>query len=110
MEQRAMEAERESVKYKQVEYLLDKQGQVFDGLISGVSKWGIFVQLVESKSEGLIRFSAMKDDFYYLDEDNYQIIGRQYGQKFRLGDPVKVIVKNIDLGRRQLDFELVDEV
>jgi len=110
MEQRAMEAERESVKYKQVEYLLDKQGQVFDGLISGVSKWGIFVQLVESKSEGLIRFSAMKDDFYYLDEDNYQIIGRQYGQKFRLGDPVKVIVKNIDLARRQLDFELVDEI
>ena len=110
MERRAVEAERESIKYKQVEYLLDKQGQIFDGLISGVSKWGIFVEIVESKSEGLIRFSAMKDDFYYLDEDNYQIIGRQYGQKFRLGDPVKVIVKNIDLARRQLDFELVDEI
>ncbi len=109
MERRAVEAERESIKYKQVEYLLDKQGQIFDGLISGVSKWGIFVEIVESKSEGLIRFSAMKDDFYYLDEDNYQIIGRQFGQKFRLGDPVKVIVKNIDLGRRQLDFELVEE-
>ncbi len=109
MEKRAADAERESIKYKQVEYLLDKKGQIFDGLISGVSKWGIFVQIVESKSEGLVRFGAMKDDFYYLDEDNYQIIGRRYGQKLRLGDPVKVIVKNIDLAARQLDFELVDE-
>lgn len=110
MEKRAAEAERESVKYKQVEYLLDKKGQIFDGLISGVSKWGIFVQIIESKSEGLVRFNTMKDDFYYLDEDNYQIIGRRYGQKLRLGDSVKVIVKNIDMSSRQLDFELVDEL
>ena len=108
MEKRAVQAERDSIKYKQVEFLLDKQGQIFDGLISGVSKWGLFVELVESKSEGLVRLSNMKDDFYYLDEDNYQIIGRKYGQKLRLGDPVKVLVKQVDIVRRQLDFELVE--
>ncbi len=109
MEKLAAEAERASIKYKQVEFLLDKVGKTFDGLISGVSKWGIFVELVESKSEGLIRFNDMKDDYYYLDEDNYQIIGKRYGQKLRLGDPVRVLVKNVDLGKRQLDFELVEE-
>lgn len=109
MEKRAADAERESVKYKQVEYLLDKKGEIFDGQISGVSKWGIFVALIESKSEGLVRFNTMKDDFYYLDEDNYQIIGRKYGQKLRLGDPVKVIIKKVDMTSRQLDFELVEE-
>ncbi len=108
MEKRAAEAERASVKYKQVEFLLDKVGKTFDGLISGVSKWGIFVELVESKSEGLIRFNDMKDDYYYLDEDNYQIIGKRYGQKLRLGDPVRVLVKNVDMEKRQLDFELVE--
>lgn len=109
MEKRAVQAERDSIKYKQVEFLLDKQGKIFDGLISGVSKWGIFVELIESKSEGLVRFNSMKDDFYYLDEDNYQIIGRKYGQKLRLGDQVKVLVKQVDIIRRQLDFELVEE-
>jgi ribonuclease R len=109
MERRATEAERASVKYKQVEFLLDKVGKTFDGLISGVSKWGIFVELVVSKSEGLIRFNSLKDDYYYLDEDNYQIIGKRYGQKFRLGDKVRVLVKNVDLERRQLDFELVED-
>ncbi len=109
MEKRAAEAERASVKYKQVEFLLDKVGKTFDGLISGVSKWGIFVELIESKSEGLVRFNDMKDDYYYLDEDNYQIIGKRYGQKLRLGDKVRVLVKNVDLVRRQLDFALVDE-
>ena len=109
MERRAAEAERASIKYKQVEFLLDKVGKTFDGLISGVSKWGIFVELVESKSEGLIRFNDMKDDYYYLDEDNYQIIGKRFGQKLRLGDPVRVLVKNVDMENRQLDFELVEE-
>ena len=108
MERRAIQAERDSVKYKQVEYMLDKIGQVFDGQISGVSKWGIFVEIVESKSEGLIRFSNLKDDYYYFDEDNYRIIGRQNGYVYRLGDKVNVLVKNVDLENRQLDFELVD--
>ncbi len=108
MERKAIEAERASVKYKQVEYLLDKKGQVFDGQISGVSKWGIFVEITESKSEGLIRFNDLQDDYYYFDEDNYRIIGRQHGYIYRLGDKVKVLVKKVDLDRRQLDLELVD--
>ncbi len=108
MERKAIEAERASVKYKQIEYLLDKKGQVFDGQISGVSKWGIFVEITESKSEGLIRFNDLQDDYYYFDEDNYRIIGRQHGYIYRLGDKVKVLVKKVDLDRRQLDLELVD--
>lgn len=108
MERRAAEAERASVKYKQVEFLIDKVGKVFEGLISGVSKWGIFVELTISKSEGLIRFNDLKDDFYYLDEDNYRIIGKKYGQTYRLGDKVQVLVKSVNLERRELDFQLVD--
>jgi ribonuclease R len=109
MERRAIEAERESVKYKQVEYLLDKKGQVFDGLISGVSKWGIFVEIIESKSEGLIRFNELKDDYYFFDEDNYRIKGRQFGHVYRLGDKVRVIVKDVNLEKRELDLGLMEE-
>ncbi len=108
MEKKATQAERDSVKYKQVEFLLDKKGKVFDGVISGVSKWGIFVQLLISKSEGLIRFNELKDDYYYLDEDNYRIIGRQSGNIYRLGDKVNVLVKDVDMEKRQLDFVIVD--
>jgi len=108
MERRAAQAERDSVKYKQVEFLLDKIGKVFDGVISGVSKWGIFVQLNISKSEGLIRFNDLKDDYYYLDEDNYRIIGRQSGNIYRLGDKVNVLVKDVDMENRQLDLEIID--
>ncbi len=108
MEKKAVQAERDSIKYKQVEFLLDKKGKIFDGIISGVSKWGIFVQLVVSKSEGLIRFNELKDDYYYLDEDNYRIIGRQSGNIYRLGDEVNVLVKDVDLENRQLSFVIVD--
>ncbi|MFK5855260.1 MAG: ribonuclease R [Bacteroidota bacterium] len=108
MERKATQAERDSIKYKQVEFLLDKKGKVFDGVISGVSKWGIFVALNVSKSEGLIRFNELKDDYYYLDEDNYRIIGRQSGNIYRLGDKVNVLVKDVDLEKRQLDFVIVD--
>ncbi len=81
---------------------------MFDGVISGVSKWGIFVQLDISKSEGLIRFNELKDDYYYLDEDNYRIIGRQSGNMYRLGDKVHVLVKDVDMEKRQLNFVIVD--
>lgn len=108
MEKLAAEAERASVKYKQVEFLEDKVGKVFPGMISGVSKWGIFVQITESKSEGLIRFNDLRDDYYYLDEENYRIIGKQHGQIYRLGDEVNVLVKKVDLMKRQLDFEIVE--
>ncbi len=108
MERKAVEAERASVKYKQVEFLMDKIGQVFEGLISGVSKWGIFVELIDSKAEGLIRFNELKDDYYYFDEDNYRIIGKQHGNVYQLGDKVNVLVKKVNLEQKQLDFELVE--
>jgi len=107
MERSAIEAERESVKYKQAEFLLDKIGQEFEGLISGVSKWGIYIEIIGNKCEGMVRLQDLQDDFYYLDEDNYQVIGSRYGQLYKLGDQVNIRVKKIDLGKKQMDFEMV---
>lgn len=107
MERKAEAAERASVKYKQAEYMLDKVGQEFDALISGVSKWGIFAEIVGTKCEGMIRLRDLLDDFYYLDEENYQVIGSRKGHQFKLGDKVKIKVKRIDLPRKQMDFGLV---
>ena len=73
-----------------------------------MSKWGIFVEIGDSKSEGLIRFNNLKDDYYYFDEDNYRIIGRQHGYVYRLGDKVNVVIKKVNLDSRQMDLELVD--
>ncbi len=106
MERRAQEAERASIKYKQAEYMADKIGQEFDGLISGVSKYGIFVELIESKCEGMIRLTDLDDDFYYLDEDNYRVIGHRYGHEYKLGDPIRIRVKHIDIRKKQLDYAL----
>ncbi|MBK7172124.1 MAG: ribonuclease R [Bacteroidales bacterium] len=110
MERKAMEAERASTKYKQAEYMLDKIGQEFDGLISGVSKWGIYVELVESKCEGMIPLRNMNDDFYYLDDENYRIIGQRSGKVYRLGDSIRIKVKKIDLQKKQMDFEQVRDL
>jgi len=107
MERKAESAERMSVKYKQAEFMVDKVGQIFDGLISGVSKWGIFVEIVGTKCEGMIRLRDMYDDFYYLDEENYQVIGSRRGQQYKLGGIVKIKVKKVDLPRKQMDFVLV---
>ncbi len=107
MERNAQQAERTSIKYKQAEYLLDKVGQEFQGLISGVSKWGIFVELDVCKCEGMVSLKYMDDDFYYLDEDNYRVIGHKFNKEYKLGDPIRVIVKKIDLAKKQMDFVLV---
>ena len=109
MEKQAEEMERQSVKYKQAEYLQDKIGQVFDGLISGVSKWGLYVELKGNKCEGLVRYDDMPGDYYYLDEDNFRVIGQESGRVIQLGDEVKVMVKNVNLLKRQMDFELIME-
>lgn len=109
MEKQAEEMERQSVKYKQAEYLQDKIGQVFEGLISGVSKWGLYVELIGNKCEGLIRYEDMPGDYYYLDEDNFRVIGQESGRIIQLGDAVKVRVKGVDLLKRQMDFELLIE-
>lgn len=107
MERKAVEAERASVKYKQAEYMLDKVGEEFDGLISGVSKWGIFVELVETRCEGMVSIKYMDDDFYYLDDENYRVIGQRFGKEYKLGDPVRIKVRKVDISRKQMDFELV---
>ena len=109
MEKQAEEMERQSVKYKQAEYLQDKIGQVFDGLISGVSKWGLYVELKDSKCEGLVRYDDLPDDYYYLDEDNFRVVGQESGRVLQLGDEVTVMVKNVNLLKRQMDFELIME-
>ena len=107
MEKQAEEMERQSVKYKQAEYLQDKIGQVFDGLISGVSKWGLYVELKDSKCEGLVRYDDLPGDYYYLDEDNFRVIGQESGRVLQLGDEVTVMVKDVNLLKRQMDFELI---
>jgi ribonuclease R len=107
MEKRAEQAERESVKYKQAEFMMDKIGQEFYGLVSGVSKWGIFVEIEGNKCEGMVSLKYMNDDFYYLDEDNYRVVGQRYGQEYKLGDRVKIRVRKVDLQKKQMDFVLV---
>lgn len=107
-EKNAVEAERASVKFKQVEYLADKVGQVFNGVISGVSKWGIFVEVQGNKCEGMVQYNDIDDDFYYLDEDNYCAVGQRYGHLYKLGDEVRIKVKKADLFKKQLDFVFVD--
>ncbi|MBP6870644.1 MAG: ribonuclease R [Bacteroidales bacterium] len=109
MERMAVEAERASVKYKQAEYMLDKIGEEFFGLISGVSKWGIYVELLESKCEGMVRLRDLADDYYFLDEENYQVIGQRTGFRYKLGDKVKIRVKKIDLSRKEMDFQIVND-
>ncbi|HOF16504.1 MAG TPA: ribonuclease R [Bacteroidales bacterium] len=109
MEQRATDAERNSIKYKQAEYLSDKIGETFNGLISGVSKWGIWVELKESKCEGMVSVKTLTDDFYYLDEDNYRYIGQQTGKILRLGDDVNVKVRKVDIAKKQIDFIFVND-
>lgn len=109
MERRAIEAERASIKYKQVEFMQDKVGQVFDGVISGLTDWGIYVEIVENKCEGMVSLQGLVDDFYEFDEDDYMIVGRHSGKKFQIGDLLQIEVVNANLSRRQLDYKLVED-
>ena len=109
MEKKAADAERTSIKYKQAEFLSDKLGQVFPALISGVSKWGIYAEIEGNKCEGMIPIGSLKDDYYMLDEDNYQVIGRRHGRCYKLGYPVHIRVRKVDLLKKQIDFDLVEE-
>lgn len=106
MERLAQEAERESVKYKQVEFMSDKVGEAFDGLISGVSKWGIYVEIKENRCEGMVRLRDMDDDYYFLDEDNFRVIGYNTRKEFKLGSPVRIRIKRADFLKKELDFTL----
>ncbi len=109
MEILAMEAERASVKYKQVEFMQDKIGLQFDGIISGVTEWGIYAEILENKCEGMISIRGLKGDFYEYDEDNYCIRGRRSGRKYQIGDPVRIEVVKTNLVRKQIDFALVSD-
>jgi len=108
MEQLAANAERSSIKYKQVEYMRDHLGEEFDGMISGVTEWGLYVELDENKCEGLVPMRDLADDYYDFDEKNYCLRGRRRGNVYRLGDTVRVKVANANLDRKQLDFIIVD--
>ena len=109
MEKRAADAERASIKYKQAEYLEENVGNIFAGLISGVTEWGMYVELIENKCEGMIRLRDITDDFYVLDEKNYCIVGQRKHKKYQLGDEVMVKVKKVDLSKRQIDFTLIQQ-
>lgn len=103
----AQDAERDSIKYKQAEYMRDRVGKVFRGRISGLAKWGIFVQEEETLSEGMVRLSELPDDYYNFDEKNYAIIGERTGRRFRLGDKVRVKVAAAEPATRSIDFVFV---
>jgi len=108
MEQLASNAERASIKYKQVEFMSDKLGQVFDGVISGVTEWGIYVELVENKCEGMIPIRDLDDDYYTFDDKNYCLVGRRFHKKYQLGDEITVKVAKANLDKKQLDFILAE--
>jgi len=106
MEQLAANAERASIKYKQVEFMSDRIGQIFDGVISGVTEWGIYVELIENKCEGMIPIRDLDDDYYTFDDKNYCLEGRRYHKKYQLGDEITVKVAKANLDKKQLDFVL----
>jgi len=108
MERLAAEAERASVKYKQVEYMSDKTGREFEGVISGVTEWGIYVEIIENQCEGMIHIRELGDDYYEYDMENYCIKGRSTGKIYTLGDKVTIEVVKADLQKKQLDYRLVN--
>lgn len=107
MEQLAANAERSSIKYKQVEYMKDHIGEVYTGIITGVTEWGLYVELDDNKCEGLVPMRNLADDYYELDEKNHTIVGRRHGNRYRLGDAVRVKVARAALDQKQLDFSIV---
>ena len=107
-EKRALAAERASIKYKQVEFMQKMLGQVFDGIVTGVIEWGIFVEIIETKCEGKIRISTLKDDFYQFDEKNFRIVGKHNKKTITLGDTLQVILVRTSIFRRIIELELVD--
>ena len=109
MEQLAASAERASIKYKQVEFMSDKLGQVFEGTVSGVTEFGLYVEINENKCEGMVPLRDLDDDYYEFDERNYCLWGRKYHHRYSLGDTVQVKVAKANLEKKQLDYALVRE-
>jgi ribonuclease R len=109
MESLATHAERDSIKYMQVRYMQDHKDQEFLGVISGVTEWGIFVEIIENKCEGMVRIREIKDDYYTFDEKQYALVGATTHNLLQLGDEIYVKVKNADLVKKQLDFHFIRE-
>jgi ribonuclease R len=107
MEYLATKAERDSIKYMQIKYMQGHQNEEFKGVISGVTDWGIYVEIIENKCEGMIRTRDLTDDYYTFDEKQYAMVGQETQKKYQLGDEVVVKVKHADLERKHLDFHMV---
>ena len=107
MEKQASDAERASIRYKQAEYMLARIGQTFEGIVSGLTSWGVYVELKENKCEGLIGLRDIPGDVFRFDKERYMVIGQRTGRKFRLGDDLEVMIKAVDMDRRVVDFSLV---
>lgn len=110
MEQLAANAERSSIKYKQVEFMQDKIGKTYNGVISGIQEWGMYVELNENKCEGMVPIRDLDDDFYTFDEKNYCLVGKKYQRTYSLGDEVVIRVKKTNLDKKQMDFELIEKL
>ena len=108
MEQVAQNAERDSIKYKMVEFMSNHLGEIYDAHISGIQSYGIYAEIDENHCEGLVPMRDLDDDYYDFDEDNYCLIGRRRHHKYQLGDPIRIQVANANLDRKQLDFTLAD--
>ena len=107
MERRAVEAERESIKYFQVVYMQDKVGEEFTGIVTGVTSWGFFVEISDVHTEGLVRLNTLTDDNYAFDEQKKQIVGFNTGKTFKLGSKVKVRVEEVSVEKRQMDLSFI---
>ena len=107
MEELAAKAERDSIKYMQIKYMQDHKDTEFEGVVSGVTEWGIYVEILENKCEGMVRIRDIKDDYYIFDETQYAVVGQATKAVIQLGDEVVVKVKNTDLERKHLDFDLI---
>lgn len=109
MEKLAGEAERMSIKYKQAEYMQERIGQTFDGVISGVAEFGIFVEENETKCEGIVRLTDLGNDYYIFERENYRVIGKNTRKRYTLGDKMRIRVKAVDLERKSIDYEFVEQ-
>lgn len=110
MEKRAADAKRASIRYKQAEYMLARVGRTFGGMVSGLTAWGMYVELAGNKCEGMIPLQELPGDHYRFEQDSYSVTGQRTGRRFRLGDELEVVVRSVDMEKRTVEFSLVDEV
>ena len=108
-ERLAVSAERASIKYMQTKYMEGHEGEAFDGVISGISDWGVYVELKENKCEGMVRIRDFRDDYYVYDEANHRIVGEASGKVYQLGDDIRIRVRKVDIEKKQIDFDLAGE-